>query len=296
MQINYTNKLADLQPTKNYFVGIDSDGCVFDTMEIKHKRCFCPNTISYWDLQEISKYVKETWEFVNLYSKTRGCNRFNALINVIKLLSERDEVKVKNVKLPNMSPLIDWVKKETKLGNSTLEKYESKSNNPILSTALSWSLAINDDIAKTIKNIPPFPFVKKSLEKINSNADVMVISQTPSETLKHEWEENDLLKYLILIAGQEFGTKSEHIKYGAKNKYDDDKILMIGDSPGDMEAAKSNGVLFYPINPGNEKRSWERFYYEGLNKFYTGKFKGEYENKAIREFEEYLPTVPPWKK
>ena len=36
--------LADLKPHGGFFVGIDSDGCAFDTMEIKHKECFCPNT------------------------------------------------------------------------------------------------------------------------------------------------------------------------------------------------------------------------------------------------------------
>jgi len=31
---------------------------------------------------------------------------------------------------------------------------------------------------------------------------------------------------------------------------------MIGDAPGDMIAAKSNGVLFNPINPHHEEDSW----------------------------------------
>ena len=34
--------LADMQPHHPFFVGIDSDGCAFDSMEIKHKECFCP--------------------------------------------------------------------------------------------------------------------------------------------------------------------------------------------------------------------------------------------------------------
>ena len=29
--------LADMQPHHPFFVGIDSDGCAFDSMEIKHK-------------------------------------------------------------------------------------------------------------------------------------------------------------------------------------------------------------------------------------------------------------------
>ena len=32
-------KLKELRPTKEFFIGIDSDGCVFDTMEIKQKEC-----------------------------------------------------------------------------------------------------------------------------------------------------------------------------------------------------------------------------------------------------------------
>ena len=35
---------------KPYLVCIDSDGCVFDTMEIKHKECFCPPYIKHFGL------------------------------------------------------------------------------------------------------------------------------------------------------------------------------------------------------------------------------------------------------
>ncbi len=63
-----------------FLIAIDSDGCVFDTMEIKHKECFIPNIIKYWGLQPVSKYARAAAEFVNLYSKWRGINRFPALI------------------------------------------------------------------------------------------------------------------------------------------------------------------------------------------------------------------------
>ena len=44
----------------------------------------------------------------------------------------------------------------------------------------------------------------------------MVVSQTPFEALKREWEENKIDHYLRMIAGQEHGTKTEHLKYAAK--------------------------------------------------------------------------------
>ena len=287
--------LKDIKPEKEFFIGIDSDGCVFDTMEIKQKECFCPNFIKYWNLQIISRYARETWEFVNLYSKTRGYNRFLALIEAITLLQDRFEVKTRKAKLPDMKPIIEWTKKESKLGNPALEKYTSTINEPILNRALNWSKAVNEDIKELVKGIPPFPYVKESLEKIIKNADSIVVSQTPVEALTREWEENDLEKFVRFIAGQEYGTKAEHIALGAKGKYPDNKILMIGDAYGDYKAAKSNEVLFYPVNPGHEEESWERFYKEALDKFFNGTYKGDYEKSLIDEFDTYLPELPPWK-
>src|SRR4030042_627668 len=85
--------LIDFKPGQSFFVGIDSDGCAFDAMELKQKECFTPSTIRVWGLQPISKYARETAEWVNLYSKWRGANRWPALVKVFELLAERPEVK-----------------------------------------------------------------------------------------------------------------------------------------------------------------------------------------------------------
>jgi phosphoglycolate phosphatase-like HAD superfamily hydrolase len=286
--------LKDIKPTKPFFVGIDSDGCVFDTMEIKHKECFCPNFIRYWELQNISKYVRETWDFVNLYSQTRGCNRFHAVIESMRLLEERKEVKARGAKLPDVTPLIEWVKNETKLGNPALERYAKEMNNPIIDKSLVWSNAVNKSIGEIVYGIPPFPWVRESLVKFNEHADVIVVSQTPGEALNREWVEHNIDTYVKIICGQEYGTKTEHIQYAAKGKYPDDKILMIGDAPGDMQAAKSNGALFYPVNPGHEEDSWEQLYKEGIDRFFQGSFAGTYEKELIEEFNKCLPKTPNW--
>jgi len=263
-------------------------------MEIKQKECFCPNLIKYYNLQTISKYARDIWVFVNLYSKSRGCNRFIAVRKFFELLAERKEVNARCFKLPDIAALDLWLKIETKLSQSVLEKYVKTVDEPFLETTLQWSKAVNADIEKMVYGISPFPFVNESIDKLTSLADAMVVSQTPGEALTREWKENKLEHHLRFIAGQEYGTKTEHIKYAAKGKYHDDKILMIGDAPGDRKAAKSNGVLFFPINPGKEDESWERFYNEGLDKFFKGSFKGDYENTLIEEFESYLPEHPSW--
>ncbi len=288
-------QLKDLKPTKEFFIGIDSDGCVFDTMEIKQKECFCPNFIKYFDLQKISKYARETWEFVNLYSKTRGINRFIALIEAVELLKSRPEVQEWEVELPDLSPLKEWVKKESKLGNPTLKTYAEQQNDPMIDKVLAWSLKVNEDVADMVHGMGPFPFAGKALVKIHENADALVISQTPVEALEREWEESDIKKYVHVIAGQEFGTKTEHLALAAKGKYPDTKILMIGDAPGDLKAAKTNGVLFYPINPGHENASWKRLFEEGLDRFFAQNYEGQYQDSLIEEFNAYLPEKPTWK-
>ncbi len=287
--------LKDLQPTKEFFIGIDSDGCAFDTMEIKHKECFCPNTIKYWNLQQVSKYAREAWDFVNLYSKTRGCNRFLALIDVLDLLRDRKEVQKRNADIPRIQPVIEWTKKESKLGIPAWKIYAAEVKCPSMDNALEWSLAINESVTDMVHDIPPYPFMRESLQKMNDKADAMVVSSTPVEALEREWNENDIAQYVRVIAGQEHGSKKEHLAFAAKEKYADNKILMIGDAPGDMKAAKANNVLYYPINPGHEEDSWERFYNEALDRFFAGTYAGDYEAALIKEFEGYLPETPPWK-
>ena len=293
--MNPLDQLISLKPEKEFFIGIDSDGCAFDTMEIKQKECFCPNFIKYFTLQPVSKYARETWEFVNLYSTNRGCNRFLAVSETLKLMGMRPEIQARGFTVPSAAQLVEWTKKETKLGNPTLKLYAAEINDPFISKTLEWSLKVNEDIEKMVFGITPFPFVKECLDKMKSRADAMVVSQTPFEALKREWEENKIDHYLRMIAGQEHGTKTEHLKYAAKGKYQDDRILMIGDANGDLKAARSNGVLFFPINPGKEEESWERLLNEGMDRFFAGTFKGDYEDKLIKEFETYLPEHPHWK-
>ena len=285
--------LKDFKPKHDFFIGIDSDGCVFDSMEIKHKECFAPMFIKHHKLQAVSKYAREVWDFVNLYSKTRGANRFPALVRALNLLRERSEVKARKVSIPSYPALDDWIKRESKLGNATLEK-EVKDGNEGLAYIKVWSDAVNNQVADIVHGVPPFPLLRETLENSISQADMMVISQTPCDALEREWTEHNISQYVEKIAGQEMGTKTEHLKFAAVNKYESDKILMIGDAPGDHKAAKDNGVLFYPILPGNEEYSWERLNKESLNRFFTGTYAGEYEEKLFSEFDDCLPENPNW--
>ena len=289
---NIKSTMTSYVKKHEFLVGIDSDGCAFDTMELKHKECFIPNTINYWELQGVSKYAREAAEFVNLYSKSRGINRFPALIEVFQWLQKRPEVKARNVEVRIPPSIVEWMKKETKLGNPALEKAVAETDDADLKQALEWSLAVNADVTKIVRGVPPFPFVRESLEKLTAQADVLVVSATPQEALVREWEEHDLDKYIAEICGQEAGTKKESLAAAAN--YDKDHTLMIGDAPGDYKAAVANSALFFPINPGAEEASWKRFHDEGVDRFFAGTFAGQYQQTLLDEFDGYLPENPPW--
>ncbi len=285
--------LKDFKPAKEFFVGIDSDGCIFDSMEIKHKECFTPMFIKHFGLQAVSKYARECWDFVNLYSKTRGANRFPALVRALDLLRERPQVQARGVQVPDSAAVQEWIARETKLGNATLAA-EVKNGNQGLEQTKRWSDAVNAQVADIVHGVPPFPLVVECLKKINAQADAMCISQTPVDALQREWSASNIEGYVKIIAGQEMGTKTEHLKFAAKDKYAPTKILMIGDAPGDFKAAKGNGALFFPINPGQEEASWQRLHDEALEKFFNGTYAGDYEAKLVKEFDACLPENPGW--
>lgn len=288
--------LAELKPRYKFFVGIDSDGCAFDTMEIKHKECFCPNTIKHWDLQAVSKYAREAVEFVNLYSKWRGINRWPALVMVFDLLRERPEVIARRVQITQATKVREFMASGKPLSNEGLKAYMTEHPDPELDRAWAWTTGVNATIAEIVHGVPPFPFVRESLQMMETEADIVVVSATPTEALIREWEEHDIARHVRVIAGQEMGSKKQHLALAAKGKYAPDHILMIGDAPGDLDAARANGALFFPVNPGREEESWERFYKEAFQRFVSGTYKGDYEAGLIEEFQKLLPETPPWKK
>lgn len=283
---------AEFQPEREFLVGIDSDGCVFDSMELKHKECFIPAFINFYELQGVSKYAREAAEFVNLYSKTRGVNRFPGLVDQLDWLRRRPEVRARGVDVPRPEGLRRWVAEEPRLGNPSLKRAVEATGDADLALALRWSEAVNAAIAAMVRGVPPFPYVRECLERLADPADLLVVSATPSEALEAEWREHELAPLVRVICGQELGTKKEMLALAAR--YPAGKTLMIGDAPGDYKAAAANACLFFPINPGSEEASWQRLYEEGIDRFLAGEFAGEYQRKLLEEFDRYLPEKPPW--
>ncbi|WP_353081910.1 HAD family hydrolase [Tessaracoccus lapidicaptus] len=286
--------LRDFQPTRRFFVGIDSDGCAMDAMDIKHQECFTPAYLKYFDLQAASTLVRETALFVNLHSTTRGQNRWVALARLFELLRQRPGVLERGVVIPDGVELQRFLDSGCPRSDRGIAVFAAAHPSEEIERCIAWGKGVNELIAWMVHGCAPFPGVREALVAMQDDVDCMTVSATPMEALEREWHEHDLARYMRVIAGQEMGSKAEHVRWAAKGKYADDHIMLIGDAPGDRDSAYSEGVLFYPILPGREAESWHRFRDEALPRFLAGTYRGEYMDSLVAEYETLLPERPSW--
>ena len=100
------SELKGHKPKNEYFVGIDSDGTVFNSMELKHKDCFIGSLIRIFDLAPIAHEIHIVWNYVNISSINRGTNRFKALLLTFNYLRKMDHLKTLNSLLLYKSSLL----------------------------------------------------------------------------------------------------------------------------------------------------------------------------------------------
>jgi phosphoglycolate phosphatase-like HAD superfamily hydrolase len=296
-------QLRGFKKTKDYLIAIDTDGCITDNMNGKQMLIFHPHFMEFYQLWGIESYFREVAEYYNLFSVDRGCNRFIAIQFTLNALQKRKDVQSvleqKNIALPDSKSLDAYIQfaeeNELGLGNPSLEKFiDNDSHNFALYKLLGWSEAVNRTFPYISAKIPPFDGVKESLALMAKYADVLVVSKTPYEDLANYWEAQGIAQYVQMIAGQEMGSKGHHIEVAKKaGHYQDDQVLMLGDGNGDLKAVKANKGLFYPVSPGYEQESWNRFS-KALDHFIQQSYRGEFENKLLEEFEQVLLTMPSW--
>ena len=289
-------KRIDFDRKHDFLICVDSDGCLLDNMELKHKECFCPATVNVWDLQPVSKYARRAAEFVNLYSRSRGWNRFPALVRTLNLLFARPEVREVGLEKPDLSSLETWIEITPTLSSTALRRYceENGTQDEILLRAARWGEEVDENIRRIVRNIRPFPSVKATLERLSEFADLMVVSATPNEALARELTACGVIDYFCCVAGQETGTKSQSIRMAMTGRYAPDHVLKVGDAASDLKAAWDNGVLFYPIVPGRENGSWKTLGETVLPSFILGDYKGETMDGYVAAFLDSLTDAETW--
>ena len=256
-------------------VCVDSDGCAMDTMNIKHIRCFGPCMVAEWGLEQWQDAILRRWNVINLYSGTRGINRFKGLAMALK------EIDRRYTPIDGVEELCAWAETAPELSNDAVAKQAER--HPVFAKALSWSRAVNESIEKLPQEeIKPFDGVAEALKAAHAQADVVVVSSANPEAVRAEWKRFGLLEHVDLLCTQEMGSKAYCISKLKEKGYD--AILMCGDAPGDEQAALSNQTLYYPILVNREEESWRQFLDEGLSRFVKGAFAGSYQQSLLDAF------------
>lgn len=276
------NLFTSYQKSKEYLICVDSDGCAMDTMDLKHYKAFGPELISVFNLEAHEKDLLFLWNDLNLYQKTRGINRFKGLLIILEMAKEKKWIN------DDLSSLKFWVENTRELSKPSLEKEMEKEYSPILNKALTWSLNVNKKIMEIKHEGTPYEGVKNTLAKTEKEADIAVVSSANGEALEDEWSEHGLNQHIKALLGQEAGTKAECIKSLLAQGYDRKNSLMVGDSPGDLDAALKNEIGFFPILVGKETESWQELERVGLSKLIDGTFSGAYQEQLIKSFKEVL--------
>lgn len=261
-----------------YLVCVDSDGCVMDTMNCKHFHCFGPCMVSQWDLEEWKEEILRRWNEINLFSMTRGINRFKGLAMAL------EEIDRKYKPIAGIQALRQWVDSAPTLSNDAVAKAAEDASDPetklVLSKALSWSKAVNAGIEQLPEEWKvPYAGAAEGLEAAHSMADVAMVSSANRDAVEQEWDRFGLLEHTDIVLAQDVGSKAACIARMLEFGYDPAKVLMVGDAPGDRDAARSNGVWFYPILVNHEKESWEELAAEGLPRLAAGTYAAYGEEK-----------------
>lgn len=276
--------LDAMQKKQDYLICIDSDGTAMDTMDIKHIKCFGPCMVEIWELEPWKNEILERWNEINLYTMTRGINRFKGL----KIALE--EINKTYKEIDGLSELISWVEQTSELSNGSLEKQlDMNPNNTMLKKTLQWSNLVNQKVASLPQeDKQPFEGVKEALIKAHENVDIAIVSSANKDAVLEEWTVHQLIPYVDVVLAQNIGTKAFCIQELLKLGYSKEKVLMIGDAPADAKAAMKNGILFYPICVNREKESWKMFIQSGLNHLLEDNYVGAYQEEQLNLFYENL--------
>ncbi len=274
-----STNLGDFIKRKDFLFCIDSDGCAIDTMDVKHIKCFGPGMVEEWGLSEWKAPILDRWNVINLYSMTRGINRFKGLVMALK------EIDATYTRIEDIETLDKWVEESPELSNSALIRTMEGNNSVIFKKALSWSEKVNERINElSFDEKKPFEGVKEALEYAHKYGDIAIVSSANRQAVLEEWEEHGLLSHVDIVLAQDAGSKAFCIQELLKKGYDKENVLMAGDAPGDYEAARKNEVFYYPILVRHEKASWEEFKNEAVRRLVDGSYSGEYQHKKADEF------------
>ena len=185
------NALTDFIRKRDFLVCMDSDGCVMDTVRIKHCSVFCPELIRVFGLEAHTDFITTAWEEINLNSITRGISRFESAVLIF------DRLKNRGIDVPGSEDIAAWVSTASEFSTASLQQEVLRSGSLALRKLQEWNNACNRRIQALEPTFKPFPGVEYSLHQLHTVADVAVVSAANESAIASEWARYGLATCLL---------------------------------------------------------------------------------------------------
>ena len=163
--------LEGYRKQKEYLICVDSDGCAMDTMDSKHITCFGPCLIPVWGLSQWEQKIRRRWDEINLYTMTRGINRFKGLAMILAEIDRTYKA------VPDVDAFVRWTGEAPELSNQAVKAQWERTGKEIFRQALEWSEEVNRKIGAMPEEAKcAFDGVREALKAAHETADVAVVS------------------------------------------------------------------------------------------------------------------------
>lgn len=275
-----------LSKTKSKLIALDSDGCVYDTMEAKCCVYTVPEVLRHWKLDDVRQEVEDFYRSYSLTGVTRGANRFLTLHALFRHLLK--SAPPERYGLEHMGLFLQMAESGEQLSVPAFEQVYEQTGDTGIKQIIDWAMDVNANVKVGAPDIQTFPLVRESMEKIKQHANLAVVSTASMLTLEREWQNFGFIRYPDAILGHEYGDKWDMITRLLAEGFAPEDCLMIGDSFWDYRGSRVCGVRFYPIIAEREAESWHTLYHTVLDAFFDNAYTREMESGYLSQFQTVL--------
>jgi phosphoglycolate phosphatase-like HAD superfamily hydrolase len=274
---------------------LDSAGTVLDSMGLRHSLAYFPSFADAFFRGSDRGALEEVWSYVALRSPSRSANRFRLLASALRLARRHPRISARHEREEETAAALDhWIASGSPQTAAGLDRaLRDKSFAAALVPAAIWSL----DVDARLSALPPpraFDGAAEALRAMAGRARIVVAGEGRSQDTERDWRRAGLLGSAlglgeIVFVGEEGGSVME-IAQAAK-LYARGPVLVVGDSPVELEAARSSGTSFYPIRPGRERESWQKL----VKDYFPAFVKGERASADSAGFLAIFAVGPAWR-
>ncbi|MFW6146230.1 MAG: HAD family hydrolase [Planctomycetota bacterium] len=232
-------------------LAVDWDGTCKDTMTAKWQHGFNLAITRSWPaLEPYQAEIDEVCRRVNMIDEaTAGVQRFVALTIMMERWAAR------GLPVADLSAfaraVADVDARGDRHGTATYRRLQAAYGYD--DAPLRWSDLSDELIARSARDAVVFDGCREALTGMRDRADRIVVSASKTDAVRDDLRRDGMADLFDALLAQDFLPKHGTLA-GLAGKYD--RVLFIGDTPGDARAADDAGVDFYRIRTGREPASW----------------------------------------